>query len=184
MQITVTVFGQISIKLEVNPNDTYRDLLVKLHKMGIFTLEDISYAQFRFISSGTNEIDIKRRLKDNNIRDDGKIWIALRMRGGGAGSPVYSRYVNDEIDFTQQANLPISDSSKTSTRNTNVSLVHKQIGGTCYSHAAASAYINTCARIYGCKPPSFESALKVAKYKEGGGDPIESLKLMENKFQR
>lgn len=106
------------------------------------------------------------------------------MIGVGGVSSIYSSYVNDETDSTSQRILPISDSSKFITRNTNVSLVHKQIGGTCYSHAAASAYINTCARIYGCNPPSFESALEIAKYSGNGGNQCQSLKLMERRFQR
>lgn len=115
------------------------------------------------------------------------------------GPVCFAAFTNNFSDVTQNVDdhksqqlLGICESSDDSglslglpmlVRNTNVSLVHNQIGGTCYSHAATSAYINTCVRIAGCPVPSFEEALKIAKYSEQGGTVIEALERLEKTFQ-
>jgi hypothetical protein len=59
--------------------------------------------------------------------------------------------------------------SPTLNRSTNVSPVTRQIGGTCYAHAAVSAYINTAERIFGHPPlPPFADMLRVAIYSTTG----------------
>jgi hypothetical protein len=61
-----------------------------------------------------------------------------------------------------------------------------QKGGTCYAHASASAYINTCARIFSLKPriPSYDECVTVADYNHGnGGSPQKSICLLEEKYQ-
>jgi hypothetical protein len=62
---------------------------------------------------------------------------------------------------------------------------HAQIGGSCYAHAAASAYINTCARIFGLnrRVPTYNEAVEVADYNHGyGGDVAESIRRLEEQF--
>lgn len=99
-----------------------------------------------------------------------------------------SRAVNDNSDNLAPELNPITPSinpksPEGSVKNTNSSLVHLQSGKICYSHAATSAYINTCMRIYSCKPPTFNDALQIAKYSENGGQPYHSLELLEKHYK-
>jgi hypothetical protein len=60
-----------------------------------------------------------------------------------------------------------------------------QEGRSCYAHAAASAYINTCNRIYGLTPriPSHDECVAVADYNHGtGGYPERWSALLEEQF--
>jgi hypothetical protein len=73
-------------------------------------------------------------------------------------------------------------------RSSNISPPYftSQKGGSCYAHAATSAYINTCARIYGLIPPipSYDECIAIADYSHGnGGRPEESIRLLEERFQ-
>lgn len=60
--------------------------------------------------------------------------------------------------------------------------VQKQVGGTCYANAAASAYLQTCARIYGCTPPSMAEAVHEATYSHYGGHMDAAVRRIEAKY--
>ena len=71
-------------------------------------------------------------------------------------------------------------------RTTNTTGVYQQRFGTCYVHAAVSAYINTISRIKNPRRPipPVSECYKVAYYQgDTGGDPAISIQRMEQKFQ-
>jgi hypothetical protein len=72
-------------------------------------------------------------------------------------------------------------------RTTNVTrrAYEAQIGGSCYAHSAASAYINTCSRIYGLGTPlpSYDECVTVADYNKGeGGFVSTAIERLEEHF--
>jgi hypothetical protein len=70
-------------------------------------------------------------------------------------------------------------------RSTNISKYYEQGSGSCYAQAASSAYINTCARIYGVKcVPSYRECMAIADYNDiPFGDVGKALKLLEKHFK-
>jgi hypothetical protein len=59
------------------------------------------------------------------------------------------------------------------------------LDGSCYAHAAASAYIIICARIHGLQRelPSYEACVAIADYNHGkGGHVFQSILLLEKQF--
>lgn len=124
--------------------------------------------------------------KDKSSVDDHMFKDFLNLRGGGCAcarpSSVIGFIENDE-EF-QYFPLNPGKLSPRYIRNTNVAKVYEQRGGNCYAFAACSAYVNTNARIYGSiKQPSFAECYQYANYNGNlGGDPVESIRKIENHF--
>lgn len=76
---------------------------------------------------------------------------------------------NPEISLHNQKEnvIPPIENDKNITyanRSTNFAPYFKQYKGSCYAHAATSAYINTCARIFGAKVPTYDECIDIADY--------------------
>jgi hypothetical protein len=99
------------------------------------------------------------------------------------------------ILYEGSSNCPCGmlDLSDQFNRSTNVSRYYDQtitkfegqLTGSCYAHAASSAYINTCARIFGVKcVPNYDECFEIADYNHGdGGIPEKSIQLLEDHFK-
>jgi hypothetical protein len=80
---------------------------------------------------------------------------------------------------------PVDDSRFCRSTNVTPPSHNPQVGGSCYAHAAAIAYLNTHKRIAGSnrRAPSYAEALEVADYTHGhGGDPKEAIRRLEAAF--
>ena len=69
-------------------------------------------------------------------------------------------------------------------RNTNLTGVYRQKGGTCYAHSSTSAYLNSVMRIKGIQNiPSFSDCFAIASAQgDHGGNPCISLQALEDRY--
>ena len=114
--------------------------------------------------------------------------FVLRRRGGGFCAKYASKVIglleNDEEEYEN-----LLDEGKLLNRyirNTNITGVYEQVGGTCYAYAACSAYLNTIARIYGARKPfpTFKECYDIALYNgNNGGKSEESIHRLEKRFR-
>lgn len=75
-------------------------------------------------------------------------------------------YLEEDRDQIKKL-LPTGKLNSRFIRNTNVTGVYQQRGGTCYVYAACSAYLNTVMRKFGVnKLPTFSECFQIAIYAE------------------
>lgn len=119
-------------------------------------------------------------LKNYSIKENSTI-IIFSFCGSACSAKTPSKTIDYEIVYTP---LKPGTFRRWYIRNTNATGVGEQKGGTCYAHAASSAYINTILRIYGSNPPpTFSECFKIACYNgPNGGNPYKSIKLLEKRF--
>ena len=166
----------------MNLSDSLRDLFNTVKKLP----QMAKLEHFGMVWSFEELFPSETKLKDTRIPTCPSIFVTISDMNGGCCTESPSSYVGyAEGDFNR-LHGPLQDGPLRSRyiRSTNATGVYLQIKGSCYAHAATSAYLNTAIRIYGHKPlPSFAECYRVAAYHGGeGGEPDVCIRLLEKEF--
>jgi hypothetical protein len=188
MRIFVNTAEGRQLEMEVEPTDRIEDVRAKIDgKTGS------DPGNQRLLFRGTS-LEDGNTLQDYSIQEDSTLQIRLIICGGGGNAePTHSVGAWFRDLYIRSGTLPMIALRSRYNRSTNVSCCHDQRltaeerdTGSCYAHAASSAYLNTIARIFGSPdPPSFADVFRVADYSRGaGGQPAESIQRLESHFGR